>query len=221
MRFSRRALAQAAIVSVSFTGLAAFLPSQVPTPLAASPAAAAAPAAAVPPSTGPLSDVLVTQAIVALDALRDGDRRAYQAALVPLAAEAAFRGGVDSAELTRVWGQTDDTRMTALLSALTQIGVKYRYASATPGAAFDCSGLVSWAWAQAGRELPHQSKQIINATTKKDRTQVLPGDVFWYPGHISLALGVGNAFVHAPYRGRTVEVRAASASKRLVVGSPV
>ena len=120
----------------------------------------------------------------------------------------------------RVWSATDGNRMTAVLSALTQVGVGYRHASSVPGKAFDCSGLVGWAWEQAGVALPHQSRGMINAITRKDLSAVLPGDVFHYPGHVSMALGVGDAIVHAVGRGQLVQVRAHT-SDRITVGTPV
>ena len=218
MRFSRRALAQAAIVTMSLTGAAACTPGQFATPLAT--LLPGAGTSSAEPTTGPLTDAIVANALSSLDALHSGDARALASSLSPLAAEVGARAGVDPAELERVWNATDGTRMTALLSALSQVGVGYRYASAVPGKAFDCSGLASWAWAQAGVALPSQSKQMINAIVKKDLSTVLPGDVLWYPGHVSLALGVGEAFVHASGRGEEITVRA-STSRSIVVGSPV
>ncbi|MGD9702952.1 MAG: C40 family peptidase [Acidimicrobiia bacterium] len=206
-------------MTISLTGAAACTPGQLPVPLA-SVLASGATSSDAEPTTGPMSDAIVADAVSALGALRTGDSSALSAALDPLATEVGARAGIDPTELVRVWRATDGTRMTAVLSALSQVGVNYRYAAASPGKAFDCSGLVSWAWSQAGVALPAQSKQMINTTVKKDLAAALPGDVFWYPGHVSLALGVGEAFVHAPYRGRTIEVRAAS-SRRVVVGTPV
>ena len=46
----------------------------------------------------------------------------------------------------------------AVRAAYSQLGVPYRYAGATPGVAFDCSGLTMWAWSRAGVSLPHYSK---------------------------------------------------------------
>ena len=215
MRISRRALAQAAIVSISLTGLVACRPGEVPGQVAG--VMSDAPAAT---ATGPTSDSIVASAIAALDALRGGDAGAYARALGPVATETATRAGIDPVELLRVWTATDDTRMTTVLSALTQVGVGYRYASSVPGKAFDCSGLIGWSWEQAGIALPHQSRGMINAITRKDLAAVLPGDVFYYPGHVSMALGVGDAIVHAVGRGRQSEVKGHT-SPRISVGTPV
>ena len=53
----------------------------------------------------------------------------------------------------------------AVQAAASQVGVAYRYASASPGEAFDCSGLTAWAWEQAGVSLPHQSRSQFASTT--------------------------------------------------------
>ena len=81
--------------------------------------------------------------------------------------------------------------------------------------------MVSWAWEVAGKSLPHQSGAIIDKLPHGDIATVMPADVLWYPGHISLALGVGDAYVDAPNRGNTVRIEgghSASAARRLIVG---
>lgn len=221
MRFSRRALAQAALVSISLVGVAACQPGAVP-PVASiiSPPGGGD----ASPTTGPTTDVVVARSVDALAALDTGDRVALRNALAPLALEVGARAGVDGAALDRAWTATESNRLRAVLSALAQVGVSYRYASSSPGGAFDCSGLVSWAWAQAGVSLPHQSKSIRNVMTQKGLENVAPGDVFWYPGHVALALGVEGAMVHAPGRGEHVEVDLYSADRiggSIVLGSPI
>jgi peptidoglycan DL-endopeptidase CwlO len=213
---SSRALATAALVSLSFVGVAGV--TGVPTASAA-PAAIAGPVKA---PIGPTSNAIVTGAVATLDALAAGDLASYQAHLVELAAAVSFASGVDQNELATVWLATDGTRMSVLLSALSQVGVPYRKNSATPGGGFDCSGLVSWAWEQAGVSLPHQSKSIISEVPNIALEDLLPGDVIWYPGHVEMALGVGDSFVHAPSTGKTVEVKRTHRSgKRLKFGNPI
>lgn len=141
------------------------------------------------------------------------------AALVPLVARSAR---IDAARLGAVWAVASRDRMIALLSALTQVGVPYRSRGATAGRGFDCSGLTSWAWSQAGVGLPHQSGRQIAALPGVDPMASQPGDVLWYPGHVMLALGVGAAMVHASGRGRGVEVAPPTVGtlQRLRAGSP-
>jgi cell wall-associated NlpC family hydrolase len=141
------------------------------------------------------------------------------AALVPLVASSA---AVDPVKLQTAWSAASRPRMIALLSALTQVGVPYRARRAKAGIGFDCSGLTSWAWAQAGIGLPHQSRSQIRMLPAVDPLAPAPGDVLWYPGHVMLALGVGDAMVHASGRGRGVEVAppVVSTLKRLKAGAP-
>jgi NlpC/P60 family len=213
---STKALAKAALVSMSIVSVLGL--SGVPT-------ATAAPAAVVraaAPATGPTSNPVVANAIATLDALRSGDVALYQSAMYDLASVVGNTAGIDGLMLIDAWNRADSTRMTVLLSALSQVGVPYRKNSSTPGGGFDCSGLVSWAWSQAGVELSHQSRSIINEVASTSRDSVLAGDVIYYPGHISIALGVGDSYVHAPNPGRTVEVKAGHRNnKRLKFGNPL
>ena len=125
------------------------------------------------------------------------------AVVVPLVAAA---GKVEPERVAAAWSTASRERMIALLSALSQVGVPYRARRATAGVGFDCSGLTSWAWAQAGRYLPHQSLRQIRRLRKSSKAEVLPGDILYYPGHAMMAIGVGAVMVHAPYPGRSVEV---------------
>ncbi len=169
---------------------------------------------------GPPSAVVVG-AMGALGSLARADRGAYAVGLEALSRSVGAATGLDPTSLLDAWSRTSDRRMEALLAALTQVGVDYRYASSTPGSAFDCSGLVAWAWSIAGADLPHQSSAIIHLLPHGDLSTVQPADVLWYPGHVSLALGVGDAFVDAPNSGNTVRIVAhhgSSAARALVVG---
>jgi cell wall-associated NlpC family hydrolase len=211
----RRALATAALVSLSFVGVTGFPGMPV---VAASAAVSAAPSR----STGPTSNATVVSAIAALDSLRAGDTANYQVFIAQLAEQVAGPAELDPSALAQVWIDADATRMTALLSALTQVGVAYRRNTATPGSGFDCSGLVSWAWSQAGIDLAHQSRSIINDVSATSLDEVQPGDVIYYPGHIEMALGLGDSFVHSPRTGKTVEVRPGHrSSKKLKFGNPL
>lgn len=87
-------------------------------------------------------------------------------------------------------------------AAYSQLGVGYSYGAASPGVAFDCSGLTSWCYAQAGISIPHSSAGQAAYVTATDDLQ--PGDlVIWLGGVDSgsgnhVALYVGNdQIIHA------------------------
>ncbi len=74
---------------------------------------------------------------------------------------------------------------------------------------FDCSGLVSWAYAQAGHPgLPHYSGALWNAGTRITSTSDLaPGDLVFFNGldHVGMYIG-GGEFVEAPHSGDVVKI---------------
>ena len=61
--------------------------------------------------------------------------------------------------------------------ALSRIGCPYVWGAAGPDA-FDCSGLVRWAYLQVGMSLPHQTEALYNAAKARlPVSQAQPGDV--------------------------------------------
>jgi peptidoglycan DL-endopeptidase CwlO len=105
------------------------------------------------------------------------------------------------------------TAAAAVRAALDQIGKPYRWGATGPEA-FDCSGLVRWAYAQAGLALPRTSREQWWAGRPVDAGGLRPGDlVFWAtdptnPATIHhVGIYVGQALmVHAPHTGAHVRV---------------
>ena len=89
--------------------------------------------------------------------------------------------------------------------ARSRIGCPYVWGAAGPEA-FDCSGLVMWAYAQTGRYLPHQSEaQYAAADEIVPLSEARPGDVLWRYGHVGICTGYGaSSYVHAPNFGEYV-----------------
>ena len=99
---------------------------------------------------------------------------------------------------------------TAVRAALSQLGVPYRYGMSSPGRAFDCSGLTTYAWAKAGVGLPRNSRRQYNALAKVPKQLAQAGDLVFtgYPiHHVGIYLGNGT-MVHAPQTGDVVKVSA-------------
>jgi cell wall-associated NlpC family hydrolase len=83
------------------------------------------------------------------------------------------------------------------------IGAPYVWGSADPNVGFDCSGLTSWAWAQAGVYLPHSSAAQYSALPHVPLGSVQPGDLIFYYSpisHVALYVG-GGQIVHATHPG--------------------
>jgi hypothetical protein len=119
---------------------------------------------------------------------------------------AAAELGLPAAMMRDAWALSGLDKQTALLAALTQLGVPYRSHTSEPGVGFDCSGLTTYAWGVAGQELPRQSRAQINESKRVERSAAQAGDLMYYPGHVMMFLGIGDAMVHARQRGSEVEI---------------
>ncbi len=124
-----------------------------------------------------------------------------------VADEVGTRLGIDPDVLDAAWARADAEHQTALMAALAQIGTPYRRRTSDPLRGFDCSGLTTWAWAQAGRSLPRNSTQQWLAGEPRTPETAQAGDLLRYPGHVMMWLGVGRAIVHSPQSGEFVEVQ--------------
>lgn len=163
--------------------------------------------------TTPYGDLLSRAADLNVGA---GQRR-YQlavdhsrAALLSAARTDAAAGAViTGAQRDRAWARRSTGTVLgdgiAVHAALSRLGRPYVWGATGPNQ-FDCSGLVQWAYAQAGVHLDRTTYQQINEGIPVPRSQVRPGDlVFPHPGHVQLAIG-NNLVVEAPHAGASVRV---------------
>ena len=112
---------------------------------------------------------------------------------------------IDADDLRQAWADAPVAKQHAVLAAISQLGVAYRYAASEPGAAFDCSGLTRWAFDQAGSTIPRISGDQIDAAESTESDAAEPGDLVYWPGHIGIFLGA-DTYVHSPNSGNVVEV---------------
>lgn len=99
-----------------------------------------------------------------------------------------------------------------VMHSLALIGVNYKWGGNTPDDGLDCSGLVSYVFQQvAGLVLPRNSQAMSKVGNKVDKTKLQPGDLVFFNtlkrpySHVGIYIGEEH-FVHAPRRGREVEV---------------
>jgi cell wall-associated NlpC family hydrolase len=148
-----------------------------------------------------------------LTAEQQAELAAAQAAAAAAAADAAAAAADDRAdrseEGTRPSLDVDVSGSSyggsALSAAASKIGAPYQWAAEGPSS-FDCSGLTSWAYNQAGVSLPRTSQGQAGAGTQVGRDQLMPGDlVFYYGGLTHVGLYAGNGqILHAPSTGSSV-----------------
>lgn len=163
--------------------------------------------------TNVLAEEISTTADVAVAALDEysatgdlDDYLVYARHRTATARLAAAELGYSEFAMIDAWKSTPLEHQRAVLFAMTQVGVPYRSHTSVEDTGFDCSGLTSYAWRQAGHELVRQSGGQIRAAADLERSEAKAGDLVHYPGHVMIYLGVSNAVVHAVQSGRSVEV---------------
>ncbi len=103
--------------------------------------------------------------------------------------------------------QKRNTGEQAAVIAVRQLGVPYRYGgSNTQG--FDCSGLVHYAYANAGKSIPRTTAEQWRRLTPVNANNMRTGDLLFFRidgkvSHVGMYLG-NRRFVHAPSTGRDV-----------------
>ena len=128
------------------------------------------------------------------------------------AIEAAPPGGIPPGDIAPPEGAVTPGSGTgegtiAVQAALTRIGSPYVWGGSGPNQ-FDCSGLVMWAFQQAGISLPHSSQALAHGGQAVSMDQIQPGDLVTYysdASHVAIYIGDG-MMVHASTYGTPVRV---------------
>ena len=110
---------------------------------------------------------------------------------------------------------------TAVAAALSKEGASYVYGAAGPNS-FDCSGLTSWAWAQAGVSIPRTSSGQ-GGLPVVPLSELQPGDLVTYyspVSHVAMYIG-GGQVIHASTESRPVYITSVSGAGPNPVGHRV
>jgi cell wall-associated NlpC family hydrolase len=106
----------------------------------------------------------------------------------------------------------------AVSFAKREIGVPYVWGGETPGVGFDCSGLVQWAWGQAGYSIPRTTEEQWAALPRVSLSNLQPGDLLYYYNldgdnavdHVVMYVGAGpwgsNTIIAAAYTGTNISL---------------
>jgi cell wall-associated NlpC family hydrolase len=100
----------------------------------------------------------------------------------------------------------------ALDAAMTAQGVPYVWAGQNMSG-FDCSGLMMWAYAQAGIQIPRTAAEQYAGTQRITGDDLQPGDLVFFSGttdapgvtHVGMYIGNGQ-FIQAPDVGDVVKI---------------
>ncbi|ALV34933.1 NlpC/P60 family protein [Streptomyces sp. CdTB01] len=144
--------------------------------------------------------------------------------LAKLEQETAYKAQtawLDSGILKNINGKASEEGKKAVKFATDQIGKPYVWGAEGPKS-YDCSGLTSQAWLNAGRPIPRTSQEQWKQLKHVDIKDMRPGDLIIYfddASHVALYIGDG-AIVHAPRPGRTVTIAGAGSMPILGVVRP-
>jgi cell wall-associated NlpC family hydrolase len=121
----------------------------------------------------------------------------------------------------------------AVQVALAQVGTRYVWGGDSPGAGFDCSGLVQYAYTRAGLALPRTAQTQYDLGPHLDTrldprldpaADPQPGDLLFFGAsptqvtHVGIALGEGR-MVDAPHTGAFVRVEPVTGFRPALVGA--
>ncbi len=123
------------------------------------------------------------------------DGASVASAVTTIAQEAASGGTTSGSSASS--GLSSDARAKILEAAYSQIGVTYEYGASSPGQAFDCSGLTSWAYEQAGIEIPHSSVGQASMATEKSMDELQAGDLVFYIGNVGESQSGSHVAIYA------------------------
>ncbi|QOV41099.1 C40 family peptidase [Streptomyces ferrugineus] len=130
---------------------------------------------------------------------------AAEKAALAAAEERASRSSAERVDLGNT-APASGRAMAAFQAAQSKIGSPYVYGASGPSS-FDCSGLTSWAFAQAGVSIPRTSQAQASAGTRiYSQSQLKVGDLVLFYGdlhHIGFYAGNGQ-ILHAPRTGTVV-----------------
>jgi cell wall-associated NlpC family hydrolase len=113
-------------------------------------------------------------------------------------------------------GSGNGQQLAAVHAAVSQLGVPYVFGGEQAGVGFDCSGLVQWAWRQAGVSIPRTTETQWPALPHVSLTALEPGDLLFYYNldgdnqvdHVVMYTGSGpygtSTVIQAPFTGSTV-----------------
>jgi cell wall-associated NlpC family hydrolase len=95
----------------------------------------------------------------------------------------------------------------AVRVAKSRLGAPYRYGEEGP-IAFDCSGLVHYAFQRVGIQVPRTVRQLRRRAYPVKGSRLQPGDLLFFRlggkvGHVAIYVG-DDRFIHAPKTGERV-----------------
>ena len=152
----------------------------------------------------------------------------------PLAQTSVLQDGLSHGQLSKMGAvgvgsaalRVDKPVLNKVLHAAhSQLGVPYLWGGTTPGKGLDCSGLVQYAYAKAGINIPRTTYEQFKKGSKVGWGKFRPGDLIFSdfegsggPSHVVMYIGNGKV-IAAPHTGSHVMIEDVNAFKNYFVGA--
>ena len=150
---------------------------------------------------GPSEEELAAQA--AAEAQAQAEQAAAEAQAQAAPAVSTEDGAAEATAVSAPAAAPQGVGSDAVAIGSNYLGTPYAWGGGAPGG-FDCSGFVSYVYAQMGISLPHQSGDILNSGTVISASEARPGDILWWPGHVGIYAGDGQVLHSTPGPGVSI-----------------
>ncbi|QBJ91172.1 glycoside hydrolase [Streptomyces seoulensis] len=153
--------------------------------------------------------------------LAELERQAARKAQTAWLETGVLKKQAEAAEAAPTSAEAASAGARAVAFATAQLGKPYVWGAEGPDS-YDCSGLTSQAWADAGTPIPRTSQEQWKQLPHVDVTEMRPGDLVIYfadATHVGIYVGDGK-IIHAPRPGRTVTIAGAGTMPILGVVRP-
>lgn len=95
------------------------------------------------------------------------------------------------------------------------VGNPYKYGGTSLTKGADCSGFVMAVYKEFGISLPHSSRSLRSVGSAVDKSDVQPGDIVCYSGHVAIYIGDGK-IVHASTKKTGIKIGSDVNYKRIL-----
>jgi len=130
---------------------------------------------------------------------RDGSRNSSKGASNERSSEGSSNNKSTSAPT-----YNGSTGANIVATAKGYLGTPYVSGGSSPSG-FDCSGFTSYVYKQYGITIPRSSGGQGSHGAYVSKSQLKPGDIVAFPGHVGIYIG-GGSMIHSPRPGKNVEI---------------